>query len=420
MAKKPVKKSKPKAATRPSKPVATTSKKAKKLAAKTAAAKTGKPAAKSTSTPAITAAKPAAKPIAPPRPVTRHPGVPDWGFGPFTRPPNAKPVIEPRAESVFDCPMRERPIHWEGLHAFNPAAAVKDGKVHVLYRTEDDTGAMRIGAHTSRLGLAVSDDGVNFTRRPAPVFFPANDGQKGNEWEGGCEDPRCVETEDGGYLLTYTQWNQKVARLAVATSRNLVDWAKHGPAFAGIYRDAWSKSGAIVCRVEDGRMIATRINGRYWMYWGEGAVYLAHSNDLKRWTPVVDAEGMPLSLLAPRPKHFDSGLAEGGPPAVLTARGIVVLYNGKNGDGELADPTIKPGVYAGGQALFDAADPSRLLARTDQPFFKPECEWEATGQYKAGTTFIEGLVLLRGQWLLYYGCADSRVGVAMAKAPAIL
>ena len=47
------------------------------------------------------------------------------------------------------------------------------------------------------------------------------------------------------------------------------------------------------------------------------------------------------------------------------------------------------------------------------PFIQPALPWEKTGQYAAGTTFIEGLVLFRGKWFLCYGCADSFVGVAI-------
>ncbi len=339
-----------------------------------------------------------------------------WRLGPFVRPPDARPVIEPSPGSVFTCPMRGVPVHWEALHAFNPAAVVRDGKVWVVYRAEDDSGAMAIGAHTSRLGLAVSDDGYAFARRPEPVLFPADDAERANEWSGGCEDPRLVEAEDGGYVLTYTQWNRIIARLAVATSRDLATWTKHGPAFAGADRERWSKSGAIVCRVVDGRLVAARVGGRYWMYWGEGAVHAAWSDDLLRWTAVAGEDGAPRVLLAPRPGHFDSALVEGGPPALLTPAGIVVLYNGKNAADERGDRRLGAGAYAVGQALFSADDPTRLLARTDQPCFAPLLDWEATGQYAAGTTFVEGLVLFRGRWLLYYGCADSRVGVASAPA----
>jgi predicted GH43/DUF377 family glycosyl hydrolase len=67
-----------------------------------------------------------------------------------------------------------------------------------------------------------------------------------------------------------------------------------------------------------------------------------------------------------------------------------------------------------GQALFAAHDPAKLLARTEKPFFEPKLPWEKSGQYAAGTTFAEGLVWFHDHWLLYYGCADSRVGIAMS------
>ena len=109
----------------------------------------------------------------------------DWGLGHFVRPDGVNPAITPRADSVFFCPMRKQQIHWEALHAFNPAAVVRHGKVYVLYRAEDDTGQMQIGMHTSRLGLAESGDGLHFTRLPSPVLYPADDDQKEREWEGG-------------------------------------------------------------------------------------------------------------------------------------------------------------------------------------------------------------------------------------------
>ena len=51
---------------------------------------------------------------------------------------------------------------------------------------------------------------------------------------------------------------------------------------------------------------------------------------------------------------------------------------------------------------------------TEKPIFQPKLPWEQSGQYAAGTTFAEGLVWFHERWLLYYGCADSRVGVAMS------
>ncbi len=338
-------------------------------------------------------------------------------LGPFRKPAGVNPIIAPRRGSTFRSPIIDSTVHWEEYATFNPAAVVRGGRVYLLYRAEDATGEMKIGGHTSRLGLAESADGLRFSRRDAPVLFPQRDSQLEREWPGGVEDPRIVETDDGRYVLTYTQWNHQVPRLAVATSRDLVSWTKHGPAFAkaadGKYLRVESKSGAILSRLDGDRIIATKVNGKYWMYYGVPDVLVAVSDNLVDWTPLEGGDDRPMKVLSPRPGHFDSWLVEPGPPALLTPRGVVLLYNAGNsaatGDAHLPDK-----IYTAGQALFDSSDPRRLLARSAEPFLRPTESYERTGQYTAGTTFVEGLVRFRGRWFLYYGTADSRVGVAVS------
>jgi len=337
-------------------------------------------------------------------------------FGPFEKPRAVNPAIAPSPASTFLSAMSDTIVRWEEHATFNPAAVVKDGTVYLLYRAEDASGAHRIGGHTSRLGLAESGDGLRFARRSAPVLYPDKDAQRQYEWPGGVEDPRLVEAEDGSYVLTYTQWNRRIPRLAIATSRDLVRWTKHGPAFAksagGKHRDLESKSGAILARVDGNRVIAARLNGKYWMYFNVPDILIATSDNLLDWTPLEDSDGKPIKVLSPRPGYFDSWLVEAGPPALITAHGILVVYNGGNSR-ESGDPGLPPGVYTGGQALYDIRNPLQLVARSDTPFIKPTEDYERTGQYTQGTTFVEGLVPFHGRWYLYYGTADSRVGVAV-------
>jgi len=351
-----------------------------------------------------------------------EPPLPDWAIGPFTRPENAGPVIRPKPESTFDCPMRKQPVAWEARHTFNPAAVLRDGRIHVLYRAEDNHGA-GIGGYTSRLGLGTSEDGIRFVTEPKPVFFPADDAQKEFEWEGGCEDPRLAEGPDGVYVITYTQFarrnngSYRFWRIGLAASKDLRTWTKYDGAFAETpFENRRIKSASILHRVENGRLIAAKVNGKYWMYFGESSVNLATSDDLVHWTPVTDAQGKLLEVMKTRRGFFDSVFTEVGPPAILTPRGIVLIYNGKNSKpGNGGDPSLPGGVYTCGQALFDKNDPAKSISRLDNPFFKPELDWERTGQYSAGTTFAEGLVLFKGRWFLYYGCADTFVGVAIAE-----
>ncbi|MEQ1799309.1 MAG: hypothetical protein ABL872_15255, partial [Lacibacter sp.] len=185
-----------------------------------------------------------------------------WAMLNFVKVDSLNPILQPDSTQHFNCPISKQTVNWEERNVLNPSAVVKDGKVYLLYRAQDHD-------MTSRLGLAVSDDGLHFTKLPEPVFFPAEDNMKQYEWKGGVEDPRLVESEDGTYILTYTSYDGKIARLCLATSKDLKTWTKHGLVLSEAkYKDLWSKSGALVAKQTGEKIIATKINGKYWMYFG--------------------------------------------------------------------------------------------------------------------------------------------------------
>jgi len=298
-----------------------------------------------------------------------------WPFGAWRRVSDS-PVISPQG------------VGWEAAGTFNPSVVVRDGKIVMLYRAQDKNG-------TSRLGYAESADGVHFTRRSEPVLSPEMDYEK----DGGVEDPRLVLFGDT-YYLTYTGYNEKDAQLCLATSKDLIHWQRKGvvlPAYKGRWNVRWTKSGAIV---------PERIGGKYWMYFlGTTAdkndqVGLASSTDLLHWTEETDEPVLPV-----RAGKFDSRVAEPGPAPIVTAKGIVLIYNG-------ADDKL---VYRTGVAMFDRNDPRKLIARTEVPIFEPEKSWEKVGQVP-NVVFVEGMVRRGERFLFYYGGADANVGVAEAAA----
>lgn len=336
------------------------------------------------------------------------------------------PILLPQQESVFHCPLGGV-VHWEEKDVFNPSAVVKDGKVYLLYRAEDKAGKH---AGTSRIGLALSEDGFTFLRWPEPVLYPQEDAFQNDEWDGGCEDPRVVEAPDGGYVMLYTAFNGKKVELFSATSPDLLSWTKHGYAFDESLPDFRSKSGAVICEEKDGHLVAAKINKKYWMYWGEGVIYAAVSDDLIRWTPVFNSEERKseskksslshrkwsgderlYAVLDGRKGQFDAWLTEPGPCAVRTPYGIVLLYNGA-----VRNLLRKPSPeYCAGRALFDCDDPLRLIQRDDEAFLKPDQPFEVEGQV-GSVCFAQGLVKFREQWLLYYGTADSKIAVAVSES----
>ena len=326
------------------------------------------------------------------------------------------PIMQSDSSFVFTDPLSDKEVQWQKADVFNPGAIVKNDTVFLLFRAEDNPDAI-LGHRTSRIGLAYSTDGIIFDKYPEPVLFPSDDDYAKWDQPGGIEDPRIVETPEGDYIMLYTSWNKDVARLSSAVSKDLKTWTKKGPvfedAFNGAFLDTWSKSGAIVTELVNGRLIAKKINGSYLMYWGELFVNLATSKNGVDWQPTLTENEELFHSFKPSLNEFDSHLTEPGPPALYTDKGILLLYNGKNLSGEGATDKVPEGTYCGGQVLFDKDDPTKMIGRMATPFICPSLPHEISGQYKAGTTFIEGLVYFKDKWFLYYGTADSMVGLAV-------
>ena len=356
-----------------------------------------------------------------------------WQMGPFN--PHGDAVLKNSVSLSFTCPVSGTKVAWAAKDVFNPGAVVRDGKVCLLFRAEDKVGRY---SGTSRIGLAVSEDGIVFDIEPEPVIFPEDDPWQAWEWPGGCEDPRVVESPDGGYICLYSAFDGKSSCLFVATSKDLRRWTKQGPAFTGTaHAKRWSKSGSIITEVKKGKLVAAKINGKYWMYWGEGICYAATSEDLIHWRPVEfdaaadrflhpkqnkeeaswDIQGVPgfrvlRPVFFPRSKRFDSLLVEPGPPAIRTEAGITLIYNGANHP-EKGDVDLPPFSYQPGQILFDLFDPLACLQRTQTSFLRPDEVGITKGQVN-NVCFAQGLVCFKNKWLLYYGMSDSLIGCASA------
>lgn len=295
-----------------------------------------------------------------------------------------KPILSPRS-GKFD-----------SVGAFNPSVVKQDGKFVMLYRGQDDKGV-------SRIGFAKSDDGINFICDDVPILAPGTDDEKN-----GIEDPRLSPSlaEPGSWDLTVTAYNTD-AQLVLYRSADLRNWKRIGivmPAKQGAWNVNWTKSGAIV---------PEKINDRYWMYYmgdakdGSDQTGVASSTDGIHWQ---DATDMP--VLKRRADKFDSKVVEPGPAPIVTKDGILLLYNG-------ADDSLS---YRTGWALFDKTDPTRLLARSDEPIFEPELDWEkkvssSTVRQAPNVVFVEGMVQDGDRYLIYYGAADCRVGVAEFRIP---
>ncbi|QGN33000.1 glycoside hydrolase family 130 protein [Microlunatus sp. Gsoil 973] len=302
---------------------------------------------------------------------------PRFPLGPF-RPYPDNPILRPRGDS------------WESANLYNPAAIVEDDQVLLLYRAHADD-------IVSHVGLARSADGYHFDREPEPILSPEH------PWESrGCEDPR-VSKIDGVYYLTYTGYDGTTAQLCLATSTDLHVWTKHGPilpagydTFAPVDGDrgrTWSKAGVIHPQ---------KIDGLYYLYFGEGAIFYATSSDLLHWTPCPQDR----PIHTPTPGSWNERLVEIGAPPVVTDDGLLIfMINGaREGESTRVD-------YRCGQFAIALNDPTTVIAEMTVPWLRPQTAEELHGLV-SNVTFVEGLVWFRGRWLAYYGQSDTTLAVA--------
>jgi predicted GH43/DUF377 family glycosyl hydrolase len=241
--------------------------------------------------------------------------------------------------------------------------------------------------------MAWSRDGTNFVRHPVPVVHPDNDAWKEHEWEGGCEDLHIVEDEAGVAYMNYTTWNGRSDTVSVASSRDLVHWTKHGPAFAKAGRKD-GRSGVVLTRLVGDRLVAARVDGKYWMYYTHPCA-LAWSTNLVDWVPAGRSV-------------WPGGGREAGAIAWWRDDGVLLLTQG--GHRSLGAWTLR-------QTLIDPRDLVTIRRDDPEPFLYPELDWERRGM-TGNTTVANALVPFRGRWLLYYGGGDTVTGLAVGPAVA--
>ncbi len=282
---------------------------------------------------------------------------------------------------------------WECYNVFNPAVIHHDGLFHMHYRAQGLDWV-------SRIGYAVSEDGVHWNRLRRPVLEP-HDGTDAR----GVEDPRVTEI-DGVFYMAYTAYgyqdlsgfpkpDRSILPILpmIARSRNLITWERLGP----------------IVRGEDNKdhvLFPRKIGGRYAaLHRRRPGVWLAYSDDLVNWRE----EGM-TPIFGPRPENgWDSNKVGANGPPIETERGWLMLYHG----------TDDENVYRFGVCLLDLDDPRRMLSRPRAPIFEPQELWELRGDvpnvvFSCANPLVDGVVYV------YYGGGDHVIGLATCRLDELL
>ncbi len=340
-----------------------------------------------------------------------------------------RPLCVPDGGLRFSCPVSEKEVRWQASNVYNPACIVRDGKLYFTYRADgehlggvDPFGNAKV---TCRIGLAVSTDGIHFEHFPAPVLYPDKDDCLAFEWWGGCGDMHVIEGEDGRYYMNYDGWTGYYNTnaygmgaspdepwedvLLSSVSEDMIHWKKCGPALKPEWKRYYnhSRTGVVISREKDGKLIAEKIGGKYYMYMSHKGT-LASSDDLLHWDLVLRPDGSLTELFSAEEKRegFDYGSHEAGAAAILTEHGIVYFYNAM---GEIGGKTV----WSQGQALISKDDLVTVLDKAEEPLFAPEYEWECVGHSGNPAVVCNSLVKWQGKWMMYYGAADHVISRAV-------
>jgi predicted GH43/DUF377 family glycosyl hydrolase len=263
------------------------------------------------------------------------------------------------------------PLHpWEAINVFNPAVLQCNGLFHMLYRAQGHD-------YVSRIGYAVSSDGLTWNRLENPVIVP----HAGRDDYRGVEDPRIIAL-DGQFYMTYTAYGTSSYFPMIARSQNLITWDDIGP-----LERAENK---------DHVLFPEKINGRYAILHRRARhIWIGFSEDLRHWT---DHQ----ILMAPRPDNgWDSvSIGSNGVP-IKTPDGWLLFYHGYG----------SPVIYRHSIALLDLNDPTRVLHRPKTFVMEPTESWEVKGDV-SNALFSCANIVVGDQVYFYYAGADRLIGLA--------
>lgn len=293
------------------------------------------------------------------------------------------PILTPTSES------------WEKRAVFNPAAIDLDGSVHILYRAMSED-------NTSVCGYAASKNGKDITLRlTTPAYIPREDFERKGIPNGnsGCEDPRITRINNRIYMC-YTAYNGLEAPAVALTSiaekdflQQKWNWTK--PVLISP-QGVDDKDACIVPFIKKGKhLFIHRINN----------TITASFIDIDNPDRAADY----ISILGPRPGMWDSKKVGITAPPILTKKGWLLPYHAVSDEG----------YYRVGLALLSLKDPTKVIARSSSFIFEPQEDYEHVGQIPH-VVFPCGSVVRKDTLFLYYGGADSVVGVATASLSQLL
>jgi predicted GH43/DUF377 family glycosyl hydrolase len=275
---------------------------------------------------------------------------------------------------------------------FNPAAAVVGDETVLLARVEDLRGI-------SHLSVARSANGVDGWRIADEPLLAPRAGIETEMW--GFEDARAVWADElDRFVITCTAYGPAGPAVYLATTADFSSVERRG-----IVVNPDDKNAAI---------LPERVRGKWILFhrpttgFAHPGISLSRSADLVSWSP-------PEAVMQPRQGAWWDSLRIGiGPPLLKTEHGWLLVYHG-------VKETVSGALYRLGVALLDLDEPTRVIGRGPNWILGPLETYERVGDVP-NALFACGLVHEpdTGELRLYYGAADTSIGLATAKLDDLL
>jgi len=280
----------------------------------------------------------------------------------------------------------EKPVQEEGKISF--PVYEEDGKIKVYTFDKNDPSLDLSDPRVinykgqdylttlSHLRLVCSTDGINFQEPRAydPIF-----GQ--NKLEAyGIEDCRVVKVGDT-FQLTFTEVSSYGVGVGLIQTQ---DWKRFR--HRGMILPPHNKDCAI---------FEERIDGKYYTLHrpsspqlGGNFIWLAESPDLIYW-------GNHKCIATSRKGYWDSARVGAGAAPIKTSEGWLEIYHGANEEHH----------YCLGALLLDLKDPSKVIARSEEPIMQPKEPYELAGFF-GNVVFTNGHLVEGDRVRMYYGASD--------------